>query len=109
MPPPPKKLPGEESIQLNRTFDTVSEMNTYVETQMPGFRVSKFWNTVHIHCIVTGNPEAKVEKKKGPPPKVAEAQSKIEAAKKQTGPPPQSIVKSYKLGIDKKQQKDLFS
>jgi len=52
-PPPPKKS-GTRQLQVNRSFDTMEEMNIFLKMNFEGkqFKVVKTWSKTQIHCIV---------------------------------------------------------
>jgi hypothetical protein len=49
--PPPRK-PATDRIQINRTFDSIDEMNVWVKTNHPKSVIVKTWNRSVICCEV---------------------------------------------------------
>lgn len=59
MTPPPRKLipprrKSEDELQINRTFDSVGEIESYLITNFPGKKVSiaKTWEVKQLACVV---------------------------------------------------------
>lgn len=48
----PARKSEPERIQLNRTFDSISEMETHVANQYKGFRLVRYWPVQSFACIV---------------------------------------------------------
>lgn len=61
--PPPKK--SSNQIQLNRTFDSIAEMESHVANQYKGATIVKHWEVQCFACIIDipeNKPQQKVKK-----------------------------------------------